>query len=328
VSGSGADWARALDRVVAPGGAGDPSRGLAAALRPRRGGLCARAAESLAARLRPGGRVWVVTGLVVPGTIPRGETDGPPGAAVLARALALGFGARVLLLAEAPVRPVVTAALDALAGAEGGPAPWRRACRVAALPRRRRAAAFWIGRRFRRPPGAVVAVEKLGPNEQGVVHTAAGLDVTAAQARTEVLFVAAQRRGILRVGVGDRGNEVGFGAAARRLGAARGVGVCACPCASSIACIVASDAPVAAATSNWGAYGVVAALAVLLRVPRLLHDPRAEVAMLAACVRAGAVDGMTRRAGLTVDGLPLSRQRAMVRKLRALVEVALRAIPA
>jgi len=171
-------------------------------------------------------------------------------------------------------------------------------------------------------------VEKLGPNGRGVVHTAAGLDVTAAQARTEVLFAAARRRGILRVGVGDRGNEVGFGAAAGRLAAAGRIRACRCPCASTIACTVASDAPVAAATSNWGAYGVAAALAVLLRQPRLIHDPGAEAAVLEACVRAGAVDGITRRAGPTVDGLPLSRQRTVVRGLRDLVEAALRARPA
>ncbi len=325
MTGLGPDWARALDRLVAPGGPADPSRLLAAALRPRRGGLCARAAQALAARLRPGGRVWLVTGLVVPGAICRGETDGPPGAAVLARALAMGLGARVVLLSEAPVRAVVSAALDVLAAADRSGPPWRRACRTAALPRRPRAAALWIGRRFRRPPQAVIAVEKLGPNPRGVVHTAGGQDVTAAQARTAVLFAAAQARGVLRVGVGDRGNEVGFGQAAVRLAAAGALGVCACPCRSTIACTVGSDAPVAAATSNWGAYGIAAALAVLRRDARLLHDPWAEAAMLAACVRAGAVDGITRRAAATVDGLPLALQVAVVRRLRRLVRVTLHA---
>jgi len=319
----GSDWARALDRIVAPGGPGDPSRPLAAALRPRRGGLCARAALALAARVRPGDRVWVITGLVVPGAIPRGETDGPPGAVVLARAMAAGLGARILLLAEAPVLRVVAATLDALAWADRDGPPWRRGCRTAAFPRRSRAAALWIGRRFRRPPQAVVAVEKLGPNIRGVAHTAGGLDVTAAQARTDVLFAAARRRGSLTVGVGDRGNEVGFGAAADRLAAAGIIKGCACPCASTIACTVEADRPVAAATSNWGAYGTAAALAILRGDPRLLHAPAAEAAMLEACVRAGAVDGITRRPVPTVDGLPLAAQVALVRRLQVLVRGAL-----
>jgi hypothetical protein len=321
----GPDWARTLDRLVAPGGPADPSRRLAAAIRPPRGGLCAVAARALADRLFRGGRVWIVTGLVVPGAIPRGETDGPPGAAVLARALALGLGARVLLLGEAPVCPVVSAALDALAAADRSGPAWRRACRTAALPRRPRAAALWIGRRFRRPPQAVIAVEKLGPNPQGVVHTAGGQDVTAAQACTAMVFAAARGRGALRVGVGDRGNEVGFGQAVARLAAAGAIGVCACPCRSTIGCTVESDAPVPAATSNWGAYGVAAALAVLRRDPHLIHDPAAEAAMLSACVRAGAVDGITRRAAPTVDGLALALQVAVVRRLRRLVRSALHA---
>jgi len=321
----GPDWARAIDLVVAPGGPADPSRPLTALLRPRAGGLCARAALALAGRVRPGDRVWVITGLVVPGAIPRGETDGPPGAAVLARALAAGLGARVLLLAEAVVLPVVTAALDALALAERGGPPWRRACRTAAFPRRARAAALWIGRRFRRAPRAVVAVEKLGPNARGVVHTAGGSDVTAAQARTDVLFVAARRRGSLTVGVGDRGNEVGFGAAAARLAAAGIIGACACPCGSTIACTLEADRPVAAATSNWGAYGTAAALAVLRGDARLLHGAEAESAMLEACVGAGAVDGITRRATTTVDGMPLAAQVATVHRLHALVRWAIAA---
>ncbi len=320
----GADWARAIDRVVAPGGPADPSRFLASLLRPRRGGLCARAALSLAARIRPGDRVWLATGLVVPEAMPRGETDGPPGAAVLARALAVGLGARVLVLAEAPVVPVVAAVLDALAQAEQGGPAWCRACRTAALPRRPRAAALWVGRRFRRPPRAVVAVEKLGPNARGVMHTASGVDVTAAQGRTDVLFAAARRRGILTVGVGDRGNEVGFAAAAAALAAAGIAGACACPCASSIACTVAADRPVASATSNWGAYGIAASLAVLARNPHLVHDAPAEAAMLDACVRAGAVDGITRRPAPTVDGLPLSAQQVRVRRLQSLVHAVLR----
>jgi len=181
-----------------------------------------------------------------------------------------------------------------------------------------------VGRRFRRPPRAVVAVEKLGPNGRGVMHTATGMDVTAAQGRTDVLFAAARRRGILTVGVGDRGNEVGFGAVAGRLAAAGIAGPCACPCGSSIACTVAADRPVASATSNWGAYGIAASLAVLARNPGLVHDGRAEAAMLEACVRAGAVDGITRRPAMTVDGFALPAQRLRVRRLRVLVHAALR----
>jgi hypothetical protein len=169
----------------------------------------------------------------------------------------------------------------------------------------------------------VVAVEKLGPNASGVAHTASGMDVTAAQARTDVLFAAARRRGSLTVGVGDRGNEVGFGAVAARLAAAGIIGGCACPCGSTIACTVEADRPVAAATSNWGAYGTAAALAVLRGDPRLLHAPEAETAMLEACVRAGAVDGITRRRAPSVDGIPLAAQVALVHRLRALVRGAM-----
>jgi len=44
---------------------------------------------------------------------------------------------------------------------------------------------------------------------------------------------------------------------------------------------------------------------------------------LEACVRAGAVDGITRRPVPTVDGLPLAAQVALVRRLQVLVRGAL-----
>lgn len=69
-----------------------------------------------------------------------------------------------------------------------------------------------------------------------------------------------------------------------------------------VASVVRVDHLVAAGTSNWGAYGVVAALSRLTGL-ELLHDPALESRVIDACVAAGAFDGVTRRREPTVDGL-------------------------
>jgi hypothetical protein len=72
---------------------------------------------------------------------------------------------------------------------------------------------------------------------------------------------------------------------------------------------------VVAGTSNWGAYGVVAALEALSR-RALLPSADEERAMVQACVQAGAVDGITRRAEPTVDGLPSDVHAGILELLR------------
>ncbi len=315
-----------IDRICLLGGTGGTGRArelatLYKAARSLAGEpLCAAAARRLEAALHPGAAVLLLTGAGAPPSLPRGETDGPLGAAVLARGLVLAFGARPLVVAEARFRGPIMATLDALA--DGAPdSAWRRAVRYAPFPSRRdsaerAAAALWD----RVSPVAVISIERLGPNSRGVTHNAKGEDVTAAHAGVESLFTLARRRGVLTIGVGDRGNELGFGSImTRRSRITSLTRPCVCPCNSNIACTVAAEVVVVASVSNWGAYGIVAALSVRLGDARLLHRSAAEARMLKACVLAGARDGLSAQRRLTVDSLSLKMQRAVVALLRGAV---------
>lgn len=329
--------AEAIDRIVTLE-AGEPHhiRGVLprlyrAARRREHRPLAAAAAEGLLDRVRPGDRVLIATGMVAPPYMPRGETDGPPGAVALARALAVALGARPILLSEAEARPLVQAAAGALAedggtqGHRGSRSPWvpgrawLRGCEIIPFPsdpeEAPRAARDLLAEHR---PRAVISVERVGPNRKGVTHNMTGEDVTATQAKVEHLFAQARGRGILTIGIGDRGNEIGLGAlmaAVRRIDpqASR----CRCPCRSSTACAVPADLAVVAFTSNWGAYGVVANLACRLEARDLLHRPAVEARILRRCVAAGAVDGVTRRRAATVDGGSLALQGAILTLLRA-----------
>jgi len=238
----------------------------------------------------------IVTGFIVEAGMP--ETDGPPGAAVLGRALRR-LGANVRYTTDAVTVPVVAAALRAL----GEPAD------VLAYPAGDDGASRLLAQTR---PTHLVAIERPGRSASGDWLNMRGRSVRAWNAPMDALFHsdARRRRGSRRpratvtVGVGDGGNEIGMGNVRARL--ARGRGLCV-----RIACTTRVDHLVVAGVANWGAYGIVAQLSRLTG-RRLLHGPDDERSMIQACVAAGACDGVTRRHEPTVDGLSADVHAAIV----------------
>jgi hypothetical protein len=266
----------AVDHLLAldPGG-----RGIGAFFQP---GGALRAARALA-RAR---RVLIVTGFIVADGPP--ETDGPPGAAVLGRALRR-LGARVRYTSDAATLPALTAVLKALGEPDD----------TFAYPDGAGAAADVLARER---PTHLVAIERPGRARDGDYLNMRGLSVTPWNRPIDEMFLRARRA--TTIGVGDGGNEIGMGnarAALRRQGALM----------ARIASVVRVDHLVVAGVSNWGAYGIVAQLGRLTGQP-LLHTPDDERRLIAACVAAGAVDGVTRTRERTVDGMDADTHAAIV----------------
>ncbi len=249
-------------------------------------GQLARLAVVLARAATQGRRTGLVTGVHIAwAPRPAAETDGPVGTAVLARALTL-LGGEPVVLTDAWCGPVVDACL---AGAGCGPA--------VVLPRT--ASEDDVrGVVGRLAPAALVAVERLGPNRHGRVLTMRAVDITASTAPLHAAFDAP---GVPTGAVGDGGNEIGMGNVPLDVVAG------AVPHGSEIACRTPVDSLVVAGTSNWGCYGLVAALARAVpdRAPDLLAllSPEHDAALLAAATAAGGIDGVTGQAGPTVDGV-------------------------
>jgi hypothetical protein len=286
--------------------------------------LCLQAAELLDERVHPGATVILLTGLILPGHHPHGETDGPLGAAVLARALALGLSARVLVAIEPELTGLMTellkvAGLDVVTEVdlERRDGTSRPVAAVSALSRSRPEAqaqtASWIEKL---QVSAVLAIEKAGANAQGIYHMVGGMDITDKSGKGEAVFAEASAQGLLRIGIGDRGNELGMGPISQVTREILPFGRdCKCPCHGGVADETAADLAIPAVISNWGAYGIVACLAAIKVRPDLLHSAEMERRLLEAAISAGAIDGMSGRARLAVDGIGLATSVGIVELL-------------
>jgi hypothetical protein len=265
------------------------------------GRLVVPGAMAAAARsLTQAQRVVLVTGFVARPAW-AAETDGPSGTVVLGRALRR-LGARVTYLADPPVTPLLAACLRAL----------DEPCDLIAVPAAP-AAALQMARKTvgALGPTHLIAIERPGRAVDGGYYNARGTSVAELNAPLDALFLR-RRPGTVTIGVGDGGNEIGMGRVRARV-------VRDIPNGAKIASVVRTDHLVVAGTSNWGAWGVVAHLALATGRSTLLHTPKEEARLTRAMVRAGAVDGLTGVAQPSVDNLPLVLHQALLEALRGLV---------
>ncbi|MCA9018271.1 MAG: DUF4392 domain-containing protein, partial [Planctomycetaceae bacterium] len=276
------------------------------------------AARALAAN---SSQVVIITGFYVPSAeIPAAETDGPPGAVLLALILE-ACGINTSVVTDELCAPVVAAAVDAYSYP-------RSQLNVLSTD-----AAGWVDGFFsRQNVSHLISVERVGPSHtpdslasqpgtsatggaefRGKVspdhfdrcHNMRGEMIDAYTAplhqlfeRLPEFFPEAQT-----IGVGDGGNEIGMGAIAweeldRRIASDH---------SGLIPCRIATDWNIVAGTSNWGALALAAAVALLKNQTGILFDWQrdAQQNVLEAMVReADAVDGVTKQREPTVDGLP------------------------
>lgn len=254
--------------------------------------------EAAARSLATARSVGLITGFFVPrGDVAAPETDGPVGTALLAAAL-VACGVAVRIAVDGPcagaVRAAVAAAGEAVAIDE-----------VADIPH---AIEVWRQAHV----DHAIAIERCGRSADGKPRNMRGVDVSPWTAPLDDLFAAGTWA---KLAVGDGGNEIGMGKLPAGL-VARDV-----PNGEQIACVTSCDHLVVAGVSNWGAYGLMAALAMVRPewspiIARFLSAER-DLAVTRAIVDvAGAVDGVTARREATVDGFGPEIHGALIDDLR------------
>ncbi len=266
-------------------------------IRVNKGGLAA-AARSLSAATSVG----LITGFFVPrGDVAAPETDGPVGTALLAAALsACGVPARIAV--DGPCAAAVRAAVQTL----GEPVA------VDEIALEDAADIGRVAREWQR--GGVthaLAIERCGRSSDGKPRNMRGVDVSPWTAPLDDLFDGGSWQ---KLAVGDGGNEIGMG----KLPA--GLIAKAVPNGATIACVTSCDHLVVAGVSNWGAYGLMAALAVVRpewrpAIAKFLTAERDLAVTRATVDRAGAVDGVTARREATVDGFGPEVHGPLIEKL-------------
>lgn len=289
--------------------------------------LVTRVVAALESRLSAGDNVVILTGAGGPPFLPNSEIDGIPGAVSIARALHFGYGVQVTILTEARAEGSVRATTRA-AGMNfrrKDENPELAHCVVfEASPIERDACdqhAEDILERLN--PTAVIAIEKLSPNSAGVIHGTTGLSYDDVHTKPDAYFSRAAERDILTVGIGDGGNEVGFGVAAEETAKIMPAGQrCLCECGGGSAAAIATDEFMVAAISDWGGYALGAMIAYTTGVRKAMITPRDVERMLYACIDAGALDGARGTPEVGDDGVPLEGQIAYVSLLNTLVDVA------
>ena len=262
-------------------------------------GELADAARSLATATSVG----LITGFFVPrGEVAAAETDGPVGTALLAASLA-ACGLAVRIAVDSPCADAVRAAIaasgrDVVVDETG----------VVDGPGLERIVAAWKQARV----SHAIAIERCGVAADGRPHNMRGVDVSPWTAPLDDLFAAGSWR---RIGVGDGGNEIGMGKLPAGLIAEH------VPNGARIACVTTCDHLVVAGVSNWGAYGLMAALALVRpewssTIAEFLTAERDLTVTRAVVSEAGAVDGVTAKREATVDGFGPEVHGALIDGLR------------
>ena len=213
-------------------------------------GSLARAAASIASHPRPS--IAILTGFYLGHAEPPNcETDGPPGAVMLAA----GFAA-----AAVPCRLITDLAsarvVRATSAASGIDIP------IDVVSMRDDAGdggillTAMIGELVTAYPPIthLIAIERCGPSRDGCARDARGVDISAWNAPLERLFAAGPWT---TIGIGDLGNEIGMGSLPYDLVAAsvfRG---------DKLWCTVGCDHPIVCGISNWAGAALLGAVSLL-----------------------------------------------------------------
>lgn len=257
-------------------------------------------------------KVAILTGAAVPDHMPKGENDGPFGAVVLARALQR-LRHTVTILTDPEPAPAIQGLLAHL---------------ELAVP----VETFPIGSEAQQAKAAerldvLVTIERLGGNRNGNLHGISGVCRNDFRVNFDTLVKTATSLGKVTIGIGDGGNEIGFGKVYDRLVAEMPElhNASKTPCGGGVMSVIPTDVLVIGSTSNLGAYGVCAALAILNDDLSLCHSPQEETALHYVGVGLGMSDGGTGAVIPDCDGIPAETNAAVVRILHTIAELELAA---
>ena len=259
--------------------------------------LAMHAAKLLCDTVKEGDLVYILTGFVLLDH-KQAEMDGIIGSMLLARALALGLGAKPIIVCPEENKKAVQN-LSYIAGLH----LYEDLNDVKTIPVSMGVVTFTKDKEKADAQAdellrgamsaAVLAIECPGANSVGVYHNATGKDVTELEAKSDILFVKLKEAGVLNIAIGDLGNELGMARIAGQLEnyvPYAGKDACACGCGGGIASAAAADHVITATVSDWGCYALIAAIAYLKGDLDIMHDGVLEEEAVRTASKSGMID--------------------------------------
>ncbi len=255
--------------------------------------------ENSARDMNDSSSVLIVTGFCIK-MCSIGETDGPLGAISLAHALAI-LGKKVVIVTDKYSGDLLKSGIEGMdndvdiIAIEGDNAE---------------SVNLEIMEKYN--PQHVIAIERPGRAKDGRCYSMSGEDITDCSPDADIIFELARRNGIRTSAIGDGGNEIGMGKIGDYVKANVRLG-------EKICAQTSTDNLIVAGISNWGGHALSAVLSVM-NDRMLMYDAVTETEILRRIVLEGAVDGLTKEAEMTVDGLSFSENIKIFRELREIAE--------
>lgn len=249
--------------------------------------------------------VVIVTGFAVK-VAKVGETDGPPGALALAYALE-NLNKKVIIVTDKYSEVFLRIGANLL-----------NLDAVISIfeENKEEEQSEEIIRKYK--PDHVIGIERPGRGCDNRCYSMRGEDITSFCPNTDLLFIKAKQNNISTSAVGDGGNEVGMGKVKDSVVkyVNKGNIICAQFC---------SDNLIVAGVSNWGAFGICVGLCIINN-NMVMYDEEIYEKILKEMVKAGAVDGYSKKRETTVDGLTYEENLEVFLKLRALAEANIKSL--
>ena len=149
-------------------------------------------------------------------------------------------------------------------------------------------------------PSLIISIERPGIAADGRYYNMNRQNITEFTAKFDLFFQECQ---CPCIAFGDGGNEIGMGNVIKALSKL-----------DIIPSVTTCDELIIASVSNWGVYGVMAALCDLLKRDLFdLIDPETTANYLVAN---GCVDGVTNRKEASEDGFPIEISKSIIQQLR------------
>jgi len=152
-------------------------------------------------------------------------------------------------------------------------------------------------------PSLIISIEKAGIAEDGKYYSMRKKEITSLVAKYDLFFDLCT---CPTIAVGDGGNEIGMGNVKDNLNKL-----------PIIPSVTKCTELVIATVSNWGAYGIIAALSLLLQKNLFVHFDAVDI--MDFLLDNGSVDGVNHLKNYTEDGLPFETGLSVIAELKNIV---------